>query len=924
MAEVFAPRLPTSTLDLRPDDWMGSDVFGGQPSLPATREPLPAFVFPMQLSRNGDGAAASTVTTPSSAEAGSGRRRASRSRPQHISVNALPPFEFLSSTEETTPATSGSSTHSPTRSLPIPSRVGGHRRGGSEFIGGDGTTTGPGLMSSSPTKGEGGLPSPPGARRGPPGSRRGHAHRRSGAISSHDVSNIIRPPGDTGVSMSGSAPNTPSDPNMNRQFLPVLDRSTSQPLLPTANASPLGLVIRRDSAPLAGQNRPRVGFSDTVEFIPRPLSTISSETSSSMSTVRASHSVTGSITSIVSGDASSPQPVRKAQVIPEHPREINYSNPRPKSAGALLDNYSHVNAQTRVPKILERPSSANASPRTVSYEDLTSKTPRQRNPLSSKSAVDDIAAQFSGSLLRDRSESILPSQDLNDVRRRRGEQAMLNSLPVGRPRSSPELKDAKRQRNVRSWAGSILSRKGKSRNTSDQADIQHINHNSMAGYEPSDDFSLDDINFDEDNTCVIHNPQYAVPRPKMDDFSSFGTRESSFFQSSDSHSPVLDLDAVLQPLEASSDIDEGASSRYISTKRRMHSGGATGGFTGPGMHYHRRAESAPEMAPVDYHTFGLNRLGSNSAMADVFEEDEEDDTNARSGKGQTDVQEKPPGDDMSGLGLQIVDVDTGEETTQSRGLGQDISRSFGCREQQGSRATETEKEPEISTLAILPKDVVQFEVVDAVEEPRSSIITKSSDESTVTPSIPIDATRGGQPETPTDYSFARPLHCFDAIEAQSSVSSPDFASTSFDVPRLHTATSSITDRTTLSSRRAGGIGQGSTYSTEDVPSLTSSASTMISSHPPRISTSAETRSSGERSMSFSAAVPRRTRPVSAGKRSSLASLSRLVGGSYGEKSKLSIESHAQSEESDKPEKKKRNRISRLMHFWKSKEGLRSD
>ena len=922
MAEVFSPRLPSSPPGLQRDDLMGSDVFGGASSLTATREPLPAFVFPMQSSRNvGSEATASTVTPPSVAEAGNDRRRASRTKPEHISVNAFPPFEFHPSTDETTPTTSGSSTHSPTRSLPIPPRAGGHRRGGSEFIGGDGSTAGPGLMSSSPTKGEGGLPSPLEARRGPPGSRRGHAHRRSGAISSHDVSNIIRPSIDTGDSTSDSAPNTPLDPNMNRPFPPVLDRSASQPVLNTADTSPPRLSTRRDSAPLTGHNRPRVGFSDTIEIIPRPLSTISSETSSSISTIRASHSATGSITSIVSGDTSSPRPIRKAEAISEHPRDINRSNARPKSAGATLDNNPPMDVQAGIPMIAERPSSANSCSKTVPYEGIASRIPKQRNLLSSQSAVDDIAAQFSKTLSRDRLDSSFPSPDLNDVRRRRGEQVMLNSLPVGRPRSSPELKDAKRQRNVRSWAGSILSRKGRSRNMSDQADIQDLTRTSSGDFALDDDFSLDDINFDEDTTCVIRNPQYAVPRRSIVDFSSFGSREPSSFQSSDPQNPVLDLDAALHPLEAPGDIEEGAGSRYPSTKRRMHSGGATGGFTGPGMHYHRRAESAPEMAPVDYYTFGLNRLGSNSAMADVFEEDEEDDVTARSEKEHGGVQANPTGDDLNGLGVQIVDVGAGDETTHPYCLRQNTPRSVGCSEQQLPSAIDTKRSPETSTIGVLTEDIARIQIVDAAEEPRFSIVTKASDESTITPAIPLDVPSGGLPETPTECSFTRALHYLDGTEAQSSVSSPDFASTSFDVPRLHTATSSITDRTTISSRRAGGVGQGSTYSTEDVPSLTSSASTMISSHPPRVSTSAETRPCGERSMSFSAAVPRRTRPVSAGKRSSLASLSRLVGGSYGEKSKLSIESRAQSEESDKPEKKRKNRISRLMRFWKSKEDL---
>ena len=924
MAEVFSPRLSSSSPGLQPDDPMGSDVFGEPPSMPVAREPLPAFVFPMQSSRTVGEVTSSAVTPPSSAEPGSGRRHSSRSRPQHISVNACPPFDFLPSTEGTTPTTSGSSTHSPTRSLPIPSRVGGHRRGGSEFIGGDGTTAGPGLMSSSPTKGEGGLPSPPGVRRGPSGSRRGHAHRRSGAISSHDVSNIIRAPVDTGASMSGSAPNTPSDPNMNRQFLPVFDRSTSQPILPSADASPPRLSsTRRDSAPLTGQTRPRVGFSDTVEFIPRPLSTISSETSSSMSTIRASHSVTGSITSIVSGDTSSPQQIRKTQVIPEHPGENKYSMARPKSAGAMLDNFIPVGVQAERPMTFERPS-ANASPGAVAHEDTAWRAPRQGHLLSSKAAVDDIAAHFSGSLFRDRPIASLPAPDLNDVCRIRGEQMMLNSLPVGRPRSSPELKDSKRPRNVRSWAGSILSRKGKSRDMSDQADIPCFTQMSLGKFAPSDDFSLDDINFDEDTTCVIHNPQYAVSRSTPDNFSGFGPRVPSAMQSSDSHSLVLDLDAALYPFERPGDIEEGAGSRYPSTKRRMHSGGVTGGFAGPGMHYHRRAESAPEMAPVDYQTFGLNRLGSNSAMADVFEEDEEDDVVTRSERGQNEVQVKPQGDHLRGLGVRIMDIGSDEDTTQSRILRQDNFSPADINERQDHCVTGAACEPISSSVGILPEESVQREIVDTVEEPRFSNFTKSSTESTVTPTLPLDAFNHGQPETPTDDSFARPLHYPNSTEAQSSVSSPDFASTSFDVPRLHTATSSITDRTTLSSRRAGGIGQGSTYSAEDVPSLISSASTTISSHPPRLSTSAETRSSGERSMSFSAAVPRRTRPVSAGKRSSLASLSRLVGGSYGEKSKLSIESRAQSDDSEKPGKKKGNRISRLMRFWKPKERLVSD
>ncbi|KAL8849042.1 MAG: hypothetical protein Q9221_005940 [Calogaya cf. arnoldii] len=50
--------------------------------------------------------------------------------------------------------------------------------------------------------------------------------------------------------------------------------------------SPLLPLHRRQASLSAGHSRPRVGFSDHVEFIPRRLSTISSETLSSLSTIR--------------------------------------------------------------------------------------------------------------------------------------------------------------------------------------------------------------------------------------------------------------------------------------------------------------------------------------------------------------------------------------------------------------------------------------------------------------------------------------------------------------------------------------------------------------------------------------------------------------------------------------------------------------
>jgi hypothetical protein len=77
------------------------------------------------------------------------------------------------------------------------------------------------------------------------------------------------------------------------------------------------------------------------------------------------------------------------------------------------------------------------------------------------------------------------------------------------------------------------------------------------------------------------------------------------------------------------------------------------------------------------------------------------------------------------------------------------------------------------------------------------------------------------------------------------------------------------------------------------------------------------RLSTDRAASFSAAVNRRSSQANASKRSSLASLSKLVGGPHSERSKLYQE---EKPPGDAPEKsKKKRRISRLMHFWKVKE-----
>lgn len=678
---------------------------------------------------------------------------------------------------------------------------------------------------------------------------------------------------------------------------------------------------RRESLPNIGQTRPRVGFSDTVEFIPRPLSTISSDTSSSLSTIRAAHSVTDSISSIIGGSAASPPSDEKTPVIPEDPFEYPARRARPMSAGALLDSFEAARAPlTQAGASVV--ASAATTPPGISDDSATPR-PNRRPIVTEAMRVNELASQFAG--LFDSTDAV--SMDLSpasdNIRRLRGEQS--EALPMGRPRSSPEPKVSKqitkREKKGRSWADTFLPKKGRSRSSNGASDNVVTTPTKLRDFAPMDEFSLENINFDEDNTFTIRDPTYLTPRPAKTDFSTWEPRKPSTFRPLDEPSTVIDLDAALAaPVHtpsSSEDGDHGSQSGFSSAKRRMHSGGALGGFSGPGMHYHRRAESAPEMAPVDYMTFSLRHLGSKNSMADVFEEDEEDEVPAKAAERKGDLDQGAPDKGLRGLGVQIIDSEVGESPKLGRGLQVrhgDVSQGPAS-DNGGAQAPVNS-----TTTTVIQGGAAPVDIVDSSEEPRFSVVTKSSDGSTITPTVPDEPLRSGSLSASMDFALPRSIQYAEMPPTPSSVSSPDFAHSSFEAPRLHTANSSITDRTTWSGSRAGGLGHGSTYSSEDVPSLTSSASTVISSYPPRISsTSVGTRSSGERAMSFSAAQTPETRPSSAYKRASLASLSRIMGSSYGEKSKLSIESRAGSDETDKTAKNKKSRMSRLMSFLKPKD-----
>jgi hypothetical protein len=474
----------------------------------------------------------------------------------------------------------------------------------------------------------------------------------------------------------------------------------------------------------------------------------------------------------------------------------------------------------------------------------------------------------------------------------------------------------RKPRKVKSWANSIISRKGKHGGKSKV----------RAPTPPGVPLDLDDsdeseewdfeANFDVDNTVTIVSATERANAPsKLDtDIASWKPRALKRVDS-DTMSPVIDLDAALGPFNTPQNSSpRGAQRGFGAHRRALHSAGGL-------LQSHRRTESAPELVPFELRA---SAIGATSTMADVFEEDEpeEDIANLKEESTSPASLKKESKEDPEEPKIQLV------ETEENQG-GSEIKWNFndGLGIKSGDKLGGEQSAEALSPLQVPAPvkvesgtdhslDVSPVEVVEDYEEPRTSSLTHSSD-STVTPQLTAEDTKEAQPV----MSVPLPLPQQSLMTPDtftSSFSSPDFRSSqaSFDTPRLGTSASSMTDYRALPSPHFGEPGPELRISVDDVPSLdtcSSRSTTSAMQHPfPAISP----RYPNERSTSL-CSVPSELENRRS-KRHSIASLSRLINGSsYGEKSKLSIEHRPQSEclEPPKELKKKHNRLSKLK-FWK--------
>ncbi|KAK3943735.1 hypothetical protein QBC46DRAFT_253798 [Diplogelasinospora grovesii] len=926
-----------------------STAIDGSPnSSPRIHPPLPnpPFVFP---------ARPSSSSAPSSFSRASGRRPRSeiqiREPAQGLGIEhqrrpsnspALPAFSFNPGAS-LPPPPPGSAFLSPPqtptapaspRAIPARPTGPGHKRGGSEFVGGkirDGEAIT--VMGTSPTKSESGMASPM-LQPTKPAGRRGHAHRRSAAISSHDLSSIILPPQNQNLRGS-SAPSSPAaTQRTDKQEFPVPEVSPAQsePNLSLssgaseesgATATMTGVQLQQPPKPIA---RNRVGFSDTLEFIPRPLSLVSTDTSSTV-TARPGHSVSGSISSVISATNVE----REVHSPLEASTTSTSSDRRPSTAGAILERtQSSQEPEQPLPSPRRRgsipflgalPPPTPVSPATPSptksgkkwsffgLDPFVAASPTKSRPVSassSESQAKDAAPARSSLEQKPDTPVTEPRDDVADEK------------PVNRKRS-------KKQKKVKTWAGSILSRKSKARHGKQKrrTPTPPPPRETEAEEEEDSDEAVIDMTTEPESEMPALMVKKSRAAPVSDEDASY---------------PMIDLDAALGPFNTPLPRNaewEAAQRAGGLVKKQLHSAAGMSRFTGPGMHYHhRRAESAPALAPVDVGRFGFKSWNSSSTMADVFEEDEEEDdedstTKTTTGQStplaETPVSGKPEsmafagsasgGDSIKTNDNKSVAADDYVDPSASvKHKGSDLSKDENLSGHKKVRSEHSaaslhddvlEQFPQTQEMAEFPGDysIAVGTCNSATPSPRHFTRAKDLAPVEVAPlNLPAPSLAPTSP-----YSMT-----------QSSAFPSPRSPMSYDAHRISTAPSSITEDN-FHSLLMGEPGPEVRISVDDIPSLTSSNSTMTresifaqnpqARHPPL--------ADQPRPASFtSTAFGRR--------RSSLASLSRLISSSHGERSKLSMEVPMDSEpEEHKTKMSKAKRLSRMIKFWKPKDSKES-
>lgn len=811
-------------------------------------------------------------------------------------------------------------------------RAGGHRRRPSEFVGNDQLVT-PGQTDVGEKREEPSTPTRPSASSGPPPGRgpgrRHHAHRRSAAVSGVDLNAISKALG-TNPS-AASAPNTPGDKKFDHGA-----EDTSRPL--SFSATSLG----RPTPPASPQFPPEspippvppIPAAIHIQHAPsndleadtgRPEPAVAEEAPTTTPAVRVDR-------------PEDPPPARS------RPAQERKSKPRPKTADASLafDLFQSKNVP-EVPAIKRSKSTGHS---------------RSRKSMSTGRLDVTLANNENDDVLSSDTSRPSCSDDGSDASSGSDNEAD-GSLSAKRSRSKSKKKNKKKKR-VRSWAGAILTRGKGKRHAKMEPKQRPPALTPPALTRTNSEVGSVEVDFDNDDVVVLRTPNKPddtfaaaesahevppMPAPSLETAWKPRTFYEQSAQDDMLSSPIIDLDAALGPFNTPDMRPaRGAPSKFSVATQRMYSGGRRGEFVGPEMRYHRRTESAPVMQPFDRSALGPIRLGGNAVETpDVFYEEEEDAFLAanQSPKGEPAPADAPAesvvatstdSEKKSAESVKSVDIGERAESVKSSDTNDTLTRAPGT----------TPPQPTASQrkgLGIRANDnaTTQADSADPVDRHAANPMHNTVNPFNRPPRSPVEILKSeervpktrGPPSPDVSPGFLavdkRPATSPHALppsippfSLSAGVSPSDSSFPSPDAPRT------FNDRN-FSSHSYQHLPSEYPYaSVEDVPSLTSSASTMTNTMN-RFSASffPRARGSTDRAASFSAAVHRRTSQANASKRSSLASLSKLVGGPHSERSKLHQEEKPPSDVSERSKKKSR-RLSRLMHFWKLRDKEKAD
>ncbi|KAI5793183.1 hypothetical protein EDC01DRAFT_89237 [Geopyxis carbonaria] len=609
-------------------------------------------------------------------------------------------------------------------------------------------------------------------------SRRGHAHRRSGAISSSDVWSLMNQSapalpvsGDASKNSTGEGAGSPAriSPGPSPRLswsAPVSPGIACEPPMPSPE-----LEAQSDTAAtLAERRNTRVSFIEKVEIIPRPLSS-GTETS----TIRG-HAGADSISSSI----ASPLLTIDTTVRIPSPTRRPHNRTRSNSQTLALPTAA-LRAQSDRPStagaILTSPVVGPKEEKVDKFPDIPSlKRPATASPCLNGSAETSPVRKTSAKRAHKKSQS-----DFSPLVGPSEFDAPSKSEPTSNS-SSPSTgkKKKKNKKKVKNWAGNILG-KGKLKNSK--------RHHKSPKRSPTPPLTGPENAAPGEYEWVATSWNESYVMLPVDTSPNLDAPKVAVSGGPDS--PVIDLDAALGPFKTPV-AGSSAANLAAARRRRMHSSGGRGSTA----YFHRRSESMPEMQ-----LFALEE-DEDRTMEDVFEEEEEESSEESSDDSSSDEDEGQIGGG-DGLGIGIASDDGIQQwSPEASSSESDLSDVSNKRLSVATIKTDVTTTPVLTELPPSPRRKgVPADIITPLTSPQSSA-------STVTTSS-------------INHSFNMPLDSPSTFHTASSTLNtpiqPDFpeddSSGSFNPYQDY----------------LGEPGPEMRMSVDDIPSLTSSSSTMTMS-----------------------------------------------------------------------------------------------